>query len=90
MVKIRKIAVIGECMIELRPNLAEAGYTRSTIDAQIAYGGDTLNVVLNCHGEDDPRPAVYAAVKATDWVMVEFVQQTKNLETIFRELTKES
>ena len=40
----KKIAVIGECMIELRPNITEAGYSESTIDAQIAYGGDTLNV----------------------------------------------
>jgi len=39
-----KIAVIGECMIELRPSLADAGYSKSTIDAQIGYGGDTLNV----------------------------------------------
>jgi len=49
-----------------------------------------LNLVLTCRGTDDPRPAVYAAIKATDWVLVEFVQQTKNLETIFRELTKEN
>ena len=50
----------------------------------------TLNLVLTCQGAGDPRPAVYAAIKATDWVLVEFVQQTKNLETIFRELTKEN
>ena len=40
----KKIAVIGECMIELRPNITDAGYSTSTIDAQIGYGGDTLNV----------------------------------------------
>lgn len=39
-----KIAVIGECMIELRPDITAAGYSESTIDAQISYGGDTLNV----------------------------------------------
>jgi ABC-2 type transport system ATP-binding protein len=49
-----------------------------------------LNLVLTCRGNEDPRPAIYAAIKATDWIMVEFVQQTKNLETIFRELTKEN
>jgi ABC-2 type transport system ATP-binding protein len=53
-------------------------------------GDDTLTIALTCRGSEDPRPAVYAAVKASDWVMVEFVQQTKNLETIFRELTKEN
>ena len=49
-----------------------------------------LELILNCEGSEDPRPAVYAAIKATEWVMLEFVQQTKNLETIFRELTKEN
>lgn len=44
MAKTRKIAVIGECMIELRPGITDAGYSNSTIDAQIGYGGDTLNV----------------------------------------------
>ena len=53
-------------------------------------GGQALHLVLTSHGDQDPRPAVYAAIKATDWIMVEFVQQTKNLETIFRELTKEN
>lgn len=61
-----------------------------TAAAGPAADDDTLNLVLTCRGEQDPRPAVYAAIKSTDWVMVEFVQQTKNLETIFRELTKES
>jgi ABC-2 type transport system ATP-binding protein len=62
----------------------------SVAEAQASNGNATLDLTLTCHGSQDPRPAVYAAVKATDWVMVEFVQQTKNLETIFRELTKEN
>lgn len=45
--KARKIAVIGECMIERRPNITEAGYTCSTMDAQTAYGGETLNVATH-------------------------------------------
>jgi len=59
-------------------------------EAPTANGNDTLDLVLTCQGADDPRPAVYAAIKATDWIMLEFVQQTKDLETIFRELTKEN
>lgn len=47
-----------------------------------------VNVI--CEGADDPRPALYAAIKATDWVLVEFHQETKTLEVIFRELTKEN
>jgi gliding motility-associated transport system ATP-binding protein len=70
--------------------------TLNTIDGITATASpapDTngiLNLALTCRGTDDPRPAIYAAIKATDWVLVEFVQQTKNLETIFRELTKEN
>jgi ABC-2 type transport system ATP-binding protein len=64
------------------------GITAAASPARDANG--ILGLTLTCRGSDDPRPAVYAAIKATDWVLVEFVQQTKNLETIFRELTKES
>ena len=53
-------------------------------------GDDILTLDLTCRGEGDPRPDVYAAVKAEDWIVMEFVQQTKDLETIFRELTKEN
>jgi len=55
-----------------------------------ANGNETLNMVLTYQGTQDPRPPIYAAVKATDWILLEFVQETKNLETIFRELTKEN
>jgi ABC-2 type transport system ATP-binding protein len=45
---------------------------------------------LTCSGETDLREAVYNAIKQTDWVLMEFRQETKSLETIFRELTKEN
>ena len=62
----------------------------SAVQGPPADGDDPLNLLLTCRGDEDPRPAVYAAIKATDWILMEFVQQTKDLETIFRELTKES
>jgi len=64
------------------------GITAAASPQQSANG--TLSLVLTCHGAGDPRPAVYAAIKTTDWILVEFIQQTKKLETIFRELTKEN
>ena len=75
---------------------ADAIATLNTIDgvtataSPIPDANGILGLTLTCRGTDDPRPAVYAAIKATDWILVEFVQQTKNLETIFRELTKEN
>ncbi|HSO17855.1 MAG TPA: ABC transporter ATP-binding protein, partial [Desulfosarcina sp.] len=62
----------------------------SAVPGPLTDGDNTLNLLLTCRGDQDPRPAVYAAIKATDWILMEFVQQTKDLETIFRELTKES
>jgi len=38
----------------------------------------------------DPREAVYGAVKATDWVLMNFAMESNTLETIFRNLTKEN
>ncbi len=49
-----------------------------------------LDVTLACRSGSDPRAAIYAAVKATDWVLLEFVQHARDLESIFRELTKEN
>ena len=49
-----------------------------------------LGAVLTCRGDGDPRPAVYQAVKATDWTLVELNQETQTLETIFRKLTQEN
>jgi ABC-2 type transport system ATP-binding protein len=52
--------------------------------------GGMLDVTLACRSGSDPRPAIYAAVKATDWILMEFVQHTRDLESVFRELTKEN
>ena len=49
-----------------------------------------LDVTLTCRSGSDPRAAIYAAVKATDWILLEFVQHARDLESIFRELTKEN
>ena len=47
-------------------------------------------VVVRAQGDEDVRAALYAAIKATDWVLVEFHQEAKTLENIFRELTREN
>lgn len=49
--------------------------------------GVTIDLV---YGEGpDIRSRLYQCIKATDWDLFEFSQQTESLETIFRELTKE-
>ncbi len=51
---------------------------------------DRLDIQLGCRPQEDLRGAIYTCVKETDWIMIEFRQEIKTLETIFRELTKEN
>ena len=64
------------------------GITDVTARAQ-AHDGLT-DVTLACRSGLDVRASIYAAVKETDWILLEFVQHTRDLESIFRELTKEN
>jgi len=50
---------------------------------------DFLELKIRCREGSDPREAIYAAVKTTDWILLELHQKTQDLETIFRELTRE-
>jgi len=49
-----------------------------------------LSVQVACKSASDLRETVYQEIKQTDWVLIEFHQETKTLETIFRELTEEN
>jgi ABC-2 type transport system ATP-binding protein len=44
---------------------------------------------LSSREDKDLRQAVYEAVKKTGWILLEMFKETHNLETIFRELTRE-
>jgi ABC-2 type transport system ATP-binding protein len=50
---------------------------------------DELRLKISLSGGDDIRQDIYRSIKDTDWIMVEFYQEAKSLEKIFRELTKE-
>lgn len=49
-----------------------------------------LNIRLVCKPNADLREPVYNAIKKTNWTLMEFNLETKTLETIFRELTREN
>jgi ABC-2 type transport system ATP-binding protein len=49
-----------------------------------------LDVGVTCQSAGDLRPDVYRKIKETDWILLDFHQETQTLEHIFRELTKES
>jgi ABC-2 type transport system ATP-binding protein len=51
---------------------------------------DILSVRLGYRSSVDLRENIYRKIKQTDWILMGFQQETKSLENIFRELTKES
>jgi ABC-2 type transport system ATP-binding protein len=57
---------------------------------QVEKADNQLDVRLGCRSSVDPRPAIYENIKHTDWVLLDFHQKAQTLETIFRELTRES
>jgi ABC-2 type transport system ATP-binding protein len=49
-----------------------------------------FDVRVTCRSADDLRPDVYRKIKETDWILLDFHQESQTLENIFREFTKES
>ncbi|MEJ2427847.1 MAG: ATP-binding cassette domain-containing protein [Deltaproteobacteria bacterium] len=47
-------------------------------------------VIVTCQSSVDLRGEIYRKIKETDWLLLDFHQETKTLEKIFRELTVES
>jgi ABC-2 type transport system ATP-binding protein len=58
--------------------------------APVSEEAGTLNVRLTCQSASDLRGDIYRKIKQTDWIMVGLHQETKTLESIFSELTKEN
>ena len=49
-----------------------------------------LRLRLDCEPSTDPRAEIYRRIRQTSWVLLDFHQETQTLESVFRELTKES
>ncbi len=49
----------------------------------------TVNLVLSCSSGTDIRPDLYRMIKQKDWSLLEFHRESRTLENIFRELTRE-
>ncbi len=48
------------------------------------------DITLSCATAEDLRPVVYGIIRQRDWPLLEFHRETRSLENIFRELTKEN
>jgi ABC-2 type transport system ATP-binding protein len=55
-----------------------------------ASGEDILAVNVTCKTGEDIRGQIYQVIKRQDWMLLEFYQQFRSLENIFRELTREN
>jgi len=60
------------------------------VDRVNSKNGDLLAIKLTGRPNTDLRESVYRLIKQTDWSLMEFRQETRTLETIFRELTREN
>jgi ABC-2 type transport system ATP-binding protein len=68
--------------------LSAVGGVRETL-VEDRSGGD-LSLRLLCGTHEDIREKIYRRIRETDWVLLEYRQESKSLEKIFRELTKEN
>ncbi|MGC9325338.1 MAG: ATP-binding cassette domain-containing protein, partial [Desulfomonilia bacterium] len=62
----------------------------SGVEQTIEIQPGEVRMRLTTHGERDLRENIYRTIRKTDWILLEFSQETKSLEKIFRELTKEA
>ncbi len=50
----------------------------------------TIDFHLACSGKKDVRPEIYEVIRNNSWILLEFHMESRTLETIFRELTREN
>jgi ABC-2 type transport system ATP-binding protein len=90
-------AASGESLIDLSLKNASASPVQEELGSidgilSLATRDDeegVLHVRLTCRPNIDPREQIYRKIKRTKWVLLELRQETKSLEKVFRELTRE-
>ena len=93
-----KQSVRGESVINI--SLRNAGFNEAENEFKAIEGvneiikiGDengVLTVKLASNSTSDLREEIYNKIKKTDWILLELFQETRTLENVFRELTKEN
>jgi len=64
-----------------------SGINEITLDRQEE---GIIDFHVACSGEQDVRPEVYSAIREHGWTLLEFHREGRDLETIFRELTRDN
>jgi ABC-2 type transport system ATP-binding protein len=73
---------------EVKTAFANVSGVRETVLNGVRDG--VMDVTLSCASTEDLRPVVYGIIRQREWPLLEFRRETRSLETIFRELTKEN
>ena len=69
----------------------ELGSLEGIVDIALVNDEDGVSGVrLTCKSSADIRAEIYERIKGTDWILLEFHQETGSLENIFRRLTQEN
>lgn len=92
-----KRSASGECLINISLQNADLESVEKKLGSiegitdlvRLDDGGDILRLRLSCQSSQDLRADIYRKIKRTNWILLEFRQETKTLENIFRELTRE-
>jgi ABC-2 type transport system ATP-binding protein len=94
-----KQSVRGERLINISLQNADFGFVQRELNSiegieEIVRlneeDEDILQVKITSRSSADLRGEIYRKIKQTEWILLEFRQETKTLEHIFRELTKEN
>jgi ABC-2 type transport system ATP-binding protein len=88
----------GTSLIHLTLQRADSDAVRQKLSATAGVQGvvslddvdGQLRITLSVPSTRDLRGEIYRTVKQTDWELLEFYQESRTLETVFRELTKEN
>ena len=82
------LVIDGADSAEVEKKLSSIDGVSSVGSGKSQSGGTAYT--LQCDTGDDIRGEVYRRIKETDWMLLEYVRESKSLENIFRELTKEN
>jgi ABC-2 type transport system ATP-binding protein len=88
----------GECFIHITLKNAESISVIADLEAmdgvkavtQTGDSADALHLKLTCRSSDDLMERIYRRIRQTEWVLLEFHQESRTLENVFRELTREN
>ncbi len=92
-----KQSASGETLIHLSLKNAEQEAVQRELGAVDGISGikpteeaeGVLQVTVTCPSSTDIRGALYEKIRHTDWILLEFYQETQSLERVFQKLTQE-